>query len=286
MHAPLIYRARTRGRQTPMRQQLLAVKHAERRVRVTNVDYQKHEFRDISRTGEDNAEGGVLSSYVRITCRWATLVFARFLMPKILKCSFCEKTQHEVRRLVEGHGAYICNECIDICDEILEDHGDRPKRSDRAPQVDLDALGIKPRFKKVKFTQRDNHCFYLGPFSNPFDDIYRDHVVKAVKSEGFTIERADEIFGTEPIIEDIWEAINSASLIVADVTGRNPNVMYEIGMAHTVGKPVVIITQNIDDVPFDLKHYRCIIYNYTPKGCDYLEGKLAATVRFLKSRIT
>jgi len=72
---------------------------------------------------------------------------------------------------------------------------------------------------------------------------------------GLNVERGDEIFGTQPIIEDIWESINSSEFIVADVTGKNPNVMYEIGMAHTVGKAVVIMTQNIDDVPFDLRHY-------------------------------
>ena len=68
------------------------------------------------------------------------------------------------------------------------------------------------------------------------------------------------------------------------MTGRNPNVMYEIGMAHTVGKPVVMITQNREDVPFDLKHYRYIVYEYTPRGCQLLEEKLIGTVKFLKKR--
>ena len=201
------------------------------------------------------------------------------------RCSFCGKFEDEVKKLVSGpDDVCICNECIDICDEILEDDGLRPKRPNSSPEFNLEELGIKPRFTKVKFTQRANHCFYLGPFSDPFNTIYRDHVVKAVKSQQFTVERADEVFGTQPIIEDIWEAINSASLILADVTGKNPNVMYEVGMAHTVGKPVIIITQNLDDVPFDLKHYRCIIYEYTPRGCQTLEEKIVATVRFLKDR--
>ena len=102
---------------------------------------------------------------------------------------------------------------------------------------------------------------------------------------GALAKRADEIFGTDPIIDDIWEAINSAALIVADVTGRNPNVMYEIGMAHTVGKPVLIVTQAIEDVPFDLRHYRCITYDYTPRGCSELEQRLRATITFLKPKL-
>lgn len=200
------------------------------------------------------------------------------------RCSFCGKYQNEVKRIIAGPDVYICDECIAICEEILEHDGIHQKRSNSSEGIDLDSLGIKPRFTKLKFTQRTNHCFYLGPFSETFNIIYRDHIVTAVKSQGFTIERADEIFGTQPIIEDIWEAINSASLVLADVTGRNPNVMYEIGMAHTVGKAVIIITQNIDDVPFDLKHYRCIIYDYTPRGCSTLEDKIVATIRFLKDK--
>ena len=60
--------------------------------------------------------------------------------------------------------------------------------------------------------------------------------------------------------------------------------MYEIGMAHTVGKPVVIITQSIEDVPFDLKQYRCIVYDYTPRGCQQLEEKIAGTLLFAKGK--
>lgn len=58
--------------------------------------------------------------------------------------------------------------------------------------------------------------------------------------------------------------------------------MYEIGIAHTVGKPVIIITQTMDDVPFDLKHYRCIVYSYTPRGILEFEERIAGTLSFLR----
>ncbi len=200
-------------------------------------------------------------------------------------CSFCGKLSIEVEHVISGPAVYICNECIDLCFEILTEKGWKPSKFITKSNIDLKELNIKPRFNKIRFEKRSNHCFYLCPFSEPFNTIYSDHVVPAVKSQDVTIERSDEIFGTQPIIEDIWEGINSASLIIADVTNRNPNVMYEIGMAHTVGKPVIIITQSIDDVPFDLKHYRCIIYEYTPKGCKKLENQLAGTIGFLKGQI-
>ena len=202
----------------------------------------------------------------------------------LFRCSFCGKTEYEVKGLVSGMNIYICDECVDVCVDLLQVRGYRPKISGTTSEIDYEKLGIKPRFSKIKFIQRDNHCFYLGPFSEPFNAIYNDHILKVLTKEGFTVERADEIYGTQPIIEDIWEGINTASLIVADVTGKNPNVMYEIGMAHTIGKPVIIVTQSIDDVPFDLKHYRCIIYEYTPRGCRTLEKHLASTVQFLRNK--
>jgi hypothetical protein len=203
---------------------------------------------------------------------------------KTYSCSFCGKSQRDVRWLISGPSVYICDECVELCIDILEEKGVKLREVQVSSDDVFKALEIKPRFQKLSFAVKPNHCFLLCPFKEPFDAVYNDHIAKAVRQEGFTIERADDIFGTDPIIEDIWEAINSATIVIADVTGRNPNVMYEIGMAHTVGKPVVIITQRIDDVPFDLKHYRCIVYEYTPRGCMSLEEKLAGTLRFLRQR--
>jgi hypothetical protein len=83
------------------------------------------------------------------------------------------------------------------------------------------------------------------------------------------------------VIEDIWVAINSAKVIIADCTGRNPNVFYELGMAHTIGKEVVLITQDIDDIPFDVRHIRFIVYEYTPRGMKEFEVQLKKTLRYI-----
>jgi hypothetical protein len=77
---------------------------------------------------------------------------------------------------------------------------------------------------------------------------------------------------------DVWSAINAAKVIVADCTGRNPNVMYEIGLAHAIGRHTILISQSIDDVPFDLRHLRVIVYDYTPRGMREFEMKLAETI--------
>lgn len=209
----------------------------------------------------------------------------------IQSCSFCGNPREDVKILIAGPKRkglmpLICDDCIAICVEIMGEEGIKVPLLDFIPnRINLKELGLKPRFGKISFIQRENHCFHLCPFAEPFNTIYKDHVTRALTSQGFTISRADEIYGTEPIMDDIWEAINTATLITADVTGRNPNVMYEIGMAHTVGKPVIILTQSMDDVPFDLKHYRCLVYEYTPRGCSSLEERLTATVKALKGKI-
>ncbi len=68
-------------------------------------------------------------------------------------------------------------------------------------------------------------------------------------------------------------------MLVAELTGRNPNVLYELGIAHTLGKPVVMITQSLDDVPFDLRHHRSIPYTHTPRGAQQLEEALSKTLQ-------
>jgi hypothetical protein len=67
-------------------------------------------------------------------------------------------------------------------------------------------------------------------------------------------------------MNDIWSMIFSSSVIVAECTGRNPDVFSEIGIAHTLGKPVVLLTQNEYDIPFDAKHIRYLRYEYTLRG--------------------
>ena len=95
------------------------------------------------------------------------------------------------------------------------------------------------------------------------------------------MKRGDDFFTAHHVIKDIWDAICGARIVIADCTGRNPNVFYEIGMAHTVGKAVILLTQNDEDVPFDLRQVRYIQYTYTPPGMKEFEKKLAETIKSL-----
>lgn len=145
---------------------------------------------------------------------------------------------------------------------------------------------IKPIFEGRDFMLNENLVFVLAPFEQPFNTIFIDHIKPAVESTaGLTCIRADNIYDNKPIIEDIWRNINEAHIIVSELTNRNPNVFYETGVAHTVGKEVILVTQNMDDVPFDLRHLRCIVYEYTPKGIKVLENNLRNTIDNIRRRM-
>ena len=78
--------------------------------------------------------------------------------------------------------------------------------------------------------------------------------------------RVDEQIYQENMLSRIYNQISKADLIVADVTGKNPNVFYEVGYAHALGKKTILMTQDTDDIPFDLKHYPHIVYSGMPLG--------------------
>ena len=81
-------------------------------------------------------------------------------------------------------------------------------------------------------------------------------------------------------MRDIWNGIHSSKIIIAELTGRNPNVLYELGLCHALGKPVIIITQAMEDVPFDLKSLRCIVYNTSdPDWAKKLKNNLIKTLK-------
>lgn len=90
------------------------------------------------------------------------------------------------------------------------------------------------------------------------------------------------LFTAGHIIEEIWTAIVSAILIIADCSGRNPNVFYEIGLAHAIGKPVILITRDEEDVPFDLHHRQYIRYDFIPRGMREFEDVLTRQSRTYK----
>ena len=105
-------------------------------------------------------------------------------------------------------------------------------------------------------------CFVVMPFTSPIGDYYSSVYKPAIEKAKLTPVRADnEIFGAGKIMDQVWSGINAAKVLVAELTTKNPNVFYELGIAHALHKPVVLVSSNEDDVPFDLKHIRVIYYD-------------------------
>ena len=122
-------------------------------------------------------------------------------------------------------------------------------------------------------------CFALMPFQEILDSYYKEIIKPALEIMGYQVKRADEIYGTRPIIDDIVSEISEADILVADVTGKNPNVNYELGYAHALHKEVIIITQDLMDIPFDYKHRRVVVYNPMEIGWqEKLKNDLMKTV--------
>ncbi len=122
--------------------------------------------------------------------------------------------------------------------------------------------------------------FVIMPFRKPFDEYYEKIIRPALVNSHLTPLRADEIYGTKPIISDIWSNIRRSRMVIADVSGRNPNVNYELGLAHACGKPTVILARTKNDVPFDYQHLRWIAYNPRSKQwADKLRHQLTENIK-------
>src|SRR5215211_3556027 len=121
------------------------------------------------------------------------------------------------------------------------------------------------------------YVFVLMPFHDAFNDVYRLGIKPACEAAGAYAERLDEQIFTESMIYRVYNQFNKDDRVVADMTGRNPNVFYEVGYAHALGKQVFLLTQNSDDIPFDLKHYSHIVYG---NSIESLKGKLERHVKW------
>jgi hypothetical protein len=123
-------------------------------------------------------------------------------------------------------------------------------------------------------------CFVISPFGEPFD-TYFSHIVKPALEEcSLYAIRGDSLYRPTTIVDDIWQGIREAKLLVAELTDRNPNVFYELGLAHAISKPVILISKSIEDVPFDLRSIRVIVYDKDhPEWGSKLRENLVKAIR-------
>lgn len=124
-------------------------------------------------------------------------------------------------------------------------------------------------------------CFVMQPFTDVLGSYYDSIFRPAIEQAGLIAIRADDdIFATGKIMDQVWRGIRGATVLVAELTTKNPNVFYELGLAHALEKPVVLVSSNQEDVPFDLRHIRAILYDQSdPFWGQKLIDKIADNIR-------
>jgi hypothetical protein len=122
-------------------------------------------------------------------------------------------------------------------------------------------------------------CFVISPFGEPYDTYFVSVVKPALDECNVLAIRGDSPFRPSSIMDDIWSDIQGATLLIAELTTRNPNVFYELGLAHALSKPVILLSETIEDVPFDLRAIRVILYDKNhPEWGQKLKSQLVKSI--------
>jgi hypothetical protein len=142
-----------------------------------------------------------------------------------------------------------------------------------APSEFLRSHGITERQLEV----RPDLIFVLTPFHDDFRDDFQT-VAQVGQELGFTVNRGDERVSQGDIFSQLLRLLVTAKVVVANISGRNPNVFYELGIAHALDKPVILLAHNQTDVPFDIRSKRIVFYQSSEELRDRLSKMLTRTL--------
>jgi hypothetical protein len=143
-------------------------------------------------------------------------------------------------------------------------------------------LSGNPIFGPPSFRFDRRLAFVLMPFNNELTNLYRSVLKPTIEAAGLVCRRADDLKSNHTVMQDVWRGICEARMIIADLTGLNPNVLYELGIAHTVGKETILLCQKSQGefmFPLDLAHIRRIDYDASDAGQRKLVLDLLETLK-------
>jgi len=142
---------------------------------------------------------------------------------------------------------------------------------------------VKPVFGNIDYSINPNSIFLIMPFGEKWSNDTFDVIQDIANTTNYKLIRADNLFEPSVIIDDIWREINKAEIIIADITIHNANVFYEIGIAHTLGKRVILIRKDDgQDAPFDIKLWRYYNYNLSPIKVKEFKEQMIALINKMK----
>ncbi len=139
--------------------------------------------------------------------------------------------------------------------------------------------------RNVTVTEDSPTCFAVMQFTDEFNVLYQDVIRPVCESYGYKVVRGDDFYTSGQIIEDVTQSIRSAALIIADVTPDNANVFYEVGFAHAIGKPTILLSdRKRERLPFDISGFRTLFYDNTIGGKAVVETRLRQHLNALRSK--
>lgn len=152
-------------------------------------------------------------------------------------------------------------------------------------QLGLIAAGNQTiSFSDFDVSSSHPRAFVVMQFAEPYDTFYREVIQKQAEAAGFDVVRIDEKAGPGVIFQDIQREIEQAEVVVAEITPANPNVFYELGYAHALGKPTILLAQRGAELPFDIRSFRVVFYNDTIGGKAEVERNLRKHLEAITGR--
>ena len=149
------------------------------------------------------------------------------------------------------------------------------QRIRRAPISLLMQSNNNVKVRNVKVATQDPICFVVMQFTDEFNELYSEVIKPTCEAFGYRVVRADDFYTSGLIIDDITRSIQECTLVIADVTPNNANVFYELGYAHGIGKPTILLSdRKRDRLPFDISGFRTIFYDNTIGGKGVVEARL------------
>lgn len=169
----------------------------------------------------------------------------------------------------------------DIVRRTLEVHDARRLVQQPPTLPSHDTLHVRPLFGAPSTSSQFNmDLFMIMPFREQYTAVYDTVIVPTLSGLNLTIKRGDDFSSISgAVIQEVWAAIYNCRMVIAEVTEINANVYYELGIAHTLGKPAVLITQTApEELPFDIRHLRFITYENTIDGAQRLATELKQSI--------
>ena len=136
-------------------------------------------------------------------------------------------------------------------------------------------------FHKRDLQLQENLVFVLMPFTESWSDyIWQEQIkpiVENIEQHGLICRRANDLFGHD-VMQDIYESILTANIVIADITNQNANVFYELGLAHSLNKNIILLSQGVEHIPFDLNRFRHCIYSNDGPGYKTLKDYIPKAI--------